>query len=209
MISTVSPSRSRRRRISRGDRRGDVLGFGQAARAGHAAGQVAAARLDDAVAAPPQRLQVGLGGRMLPHVHVHGRRQHHRPGEAPGTGWSGNRPPGRARACAIRSAVAGAITSRSFSCATRCARWRSPIANRSVRTLRPVSAAKVRGRTNSCAAAVMTTCTWWSSLHQQARQFGGLVGRDAAADAEDDLHDRLTAAERGLRAAAALPAPGR
>ncbi len=33
------------------------------------------------VAALAQRLEVGLCGRMLPHVHIHGRRQHHRAGE--------------------------------------------------------------------------------------------------------------------------------
>ena len=62
------------------------------------------------------------------------------------------------------------------------------MANRSVSTLRPVSAANVSGRTNSCAAARHHRLHLVPLLHQQARQLGGLVGRDAAADAENDLH---------------------
>ena len=54
------------------DRAGDGLGLGHAARAHHAAGQLARSRLDDAHAALAEDFEVGLRGRMLPHVHVHG-----------------------------------------------------------------------------------------------------------------------------------------
>ena len=51
---------------------GDGFGFGHAAGADHAAGELAGAGLDDAHAALAQDFKVGLGGRMIPHVHVHG-----------------------------------------------------------------------------------------------------------------------------------------
>ena len=57
-----------------------------------------------------------------------------------------------------------------------------------VMTFSPESAAKVSGRTNSCAAAVMTTCTLHSALLQVANDFGGFVGGDAATDAQYDFH---------------------
>ncbi len=68
---------------------------------------------------------------------------------------------------ASRSAVAGATTRASLSwatwmCSTALERVSSPpvcAAKRLVTTLRPVRAAKVSGRTNSCAARVITTCT--------------------------------------------------
>ena len=75
------------------------------------------------------------------------------------------------------------------------------MANRSVRTLRPVRAAKVSGRTNSSAARGHHDLHLMALLHQQARQFRGLIGRDAAADAEDDLHSGLTRIGFGQRVA--------
>ena len=75
-------------------------------------------------------------------------------------------------------------------CSTALERVASGLAaeKRSVMTLRPVSVAKVSGRTNSCAPRVMTTWTVEAALHQRAGQLRGFVGRDAAADAQDDVH---------------------
>ena len=66
------------------------------------------------------------------------------------------------------------------------------MAKRSVSTLRPVSAAKVSGRTNSSRRRGHDRLHLVALLHQQARQLGGFVGRDAAADAQDDLHGSST-----------------
>ena len=63
------------------------------------------------------------------------------------------------------------------------------MANRSVSTLRPVSAAKVRAGRTPAPHAVITACTGVVLLHQQARQLGRFVSRDAAADAENDPHE--------------------
>ncbi len=52
----------------------NALGRSEAAGAGHAAGQVTLVGIDHPHAAVPQRLQVLLSGRVLPHVDVHGRR---------------------------------------------------------------------------------------------------------------------------------------
>ncbi len=41
--------------------------------ANHAARQLSRSRLDDAHAALTQNFKIGFGGRMLPHVHIHGR----------------------------------------------------------------------------------------------------------------------------------------
>ena len=71
VISTVSPAKILRdaQALERG---GDnFFRFGQPSRADHSAGQIAAARLDNVHAAAAQDFQVGLRGRMLPHVHVH------------------------------------------------------------------------------------------------------------------------------------------
>ena len=60
---------------------GDGRGLSHAPRAHHAAGQFAGAGLDDANAALAQRFEIGLGGGMVPHVHVHrGSDQHRRIG---------------------------------------------------------------------------------------------------------------------------------
>src|ERR1700758_3576394 len=66
----------------------------------------------------------------------------------------------------MMSDVAGATTSASIAWATaRCSMAESmfgssvPASNMPVMTFSPERAAKVRGRTNSCAACVMTTCT--------------------------------------------------
>ena len=47
----------------------------------HAAGQKPSSGFDDHVAALAQNSQIRLRGRMIPHVGVHRRRQHHRSGE--------------------------------------------------------------------------------------------------------------------------------
>ena len=63
----------------RGEHRvGDGLRLGHAAGADHAAGQIAGSGLDDAHAALAQHFKIGLGGRMVPHVDVHGRSNHDR-----------------------------------------------------------------------------------------------------------------------------------
>src|SRR5262249_45420762 len=76
---------------------------------------------------------------------------------------------------AITSAVAGATTSASIDCATAmCSTadsmlgsW-APSPNRSVMTFSPLRAAKVSGRTNSCAARVITT--WTRTLRSCSRR---------------------------------------
>ena len=59
------------------------------------------------------------------------------------------------------------------------------MAKQSVSTLRPVNAAKVSGRTNSCAAARHHHLDLVAVLHQQARELRGLVGRDAATNSQE------------------------
>ena len=147
---------------------GNRLRLGHAPCADHAAGQVARSRFDDAHAALAQNLKVGLRGRMVPHVHVHGGRHQDRRSAWPSTSWSENRrrcrgqtwpgcwpwrePPPARRTIALR----------------RCGRCRSASAapspashspHRLVMTLWPVSAANVSGCTNFCADSVITTCT--------------------------------------------------
>ena len=55
------------------NRLGDGFDVGEAAGAGHAAGEIAAAGLDDGDAAGFEQLDVGARGGMVPHVHVHRR----------------------------------------------------------------------------------------------------------------------------------------
>ena len=50
----------------------------------------------------------------------------------------------------------------------------------------PVSAWKVSGVTNCCAPSVITTRTFGAGVLQAPRQVGGLVGGDAAGDAQQD-----------------------
>ena len=66
-------------------------------------------------------------------------------------------------------------------------------------TFCPLSAAKVSGVTNSRAPRVITTWTVKSVLLQEAHQFRGLVGRDAAGYAESDSQCviAISRAERG------------
>ena len=81
-------------------------------------------------------------------------------------------------------------------------------AKRSVSVLRPVSAANVSGRTNSCAASGHGRLHLVSLLHQQARQFRRFVGRNAAADAEKDLHGKKPASPAAATVRLRAPVPG-
>ena len=177
-------------------RRDDVLGLGQSTRADHAACQISAAGLDDEHAALPQHFKVGLRRRMLPHVYVHGRSHNHRRlgreverrekivGDALGE---------------LRddvSAVAGATSKASIDCATAmCSTAESrfgcssPRRKCPVMTFSPDSAAKVSGRTNSCAASVMMTCTRDATLLQQAHDLSGFVGGNASGHSQSNFHD--------------------
>ena len=85
--------------------------------------------------------------------------------------------------------MAGAMTSSSCSCATEMCSMADSMANGSVRTFRPVSAAKVSGRTNFLGGGGHDDLDLVAVLHQQAGQFSGLISRDPAADAEEDLHE--------------------
>ena len=85
-------------------------------------------------------------------------------------------------------AVAGATSSRSASSAREMCRISpfSPSANWSRNTGWRESASNVIGLTKRVAAAVITTCTSTPALLQLAQHLAGLVGPDAARDAEDD-----------------------
>src|SRR5215469_4279801 len=83
------------------------------------------------------------------------------------------------------SAVAGTTTSASMACATAMCSMAESIfdspasaPNMPVMTFSPESAAKVSGRTNSCAACVMTTCTWmprsWSRRRTSAALYAAM-----------------------------------
>ena len=81
VIKTVSPSEIEALVGSPFDCRGNGFRIGEPPRPGHPAGKVSAAGFHDRVTAPHQRCQVGLGGRVLPHVDVHGGSDQHRTGE--------------------------------------------------------------------------------------------------------------------------------
>ena len=59
------------------DRIGNGFRLGHAARANHAAGQVAGTGIDDADTTLAEDFKVGLCSRMLPHVDIHGRGHEH------------------------------------------------------------------------------------------------------------------------------------
>jgi hypothetical protein len=63
-----------------------------------------------------------------------------------------------------------------------------PAEKMSVITFSPESAAKVNGRTNSCADLVMMTCTRTPAVLQQAHNLRRLVGRDTTADTKGYFH---------------------
>jgi hypothetical protein len=195
VINTVSPSRSRRCGLP-GDGLGDFFRLRQPARAGHAASQIAAPGSIDSVAAA-QRFDVGPGGgccHMLTFMAgasttgpVKARynvvRKIIRPGRAPV--WrSDRRWPARSPA---DRAPGRPMCSIAFS-----------MANRSVSVLRPVSAANVSGG-RILRGVRHHRLHFVALLHQQARQLGGLVCRDAAADAENNLHKFSPRTDRSLR----------
>ena len=136
---------------------------GQAPGADHATGQISAAWRDHVNTAAAQDFKTRLRGRMLPHVDVHGGRDNDRRGggEIERTEEVVGDALGELRE---RIAVAGATSNASMDCATEmCSTAESrlgcsePVPNMLVMTFSPESAAKVRGRTNSWAAAVMMT----------------------------------------------------
>ena len=199
VIRTVSPSRSLRAAERRVQPPAAIVS-GSASRPGPTMPQ---ARYPSSgstthVPAPAQRLEVGLRGRVLPHVGVHRGRQHHGAGEGE---VEGGQEIVRQAVRELGQQVRGGRGHNQHIVLLRHARYarRRSRASRPgwprrtcpVMTLRPVRAAKVSGRTNSCAAAVMTTCTAWPRCISSARQLGRLVGRDAAADAEEDVHARM------------------
>ena len=106
------------------------------------------------------------------------------------------------------SAVAGTTSNASIAWATAmCSTaesmlgwaFSSPAENISVMTFSPESAAKVSGRTNSCAALVMMTCTADAAVLQQADNFRRLVGCDTAADTESYFHGSSALLDDGCR----------
>ena len=78
VTSTTSPARSWRPPSAENTADAIVCRLCHAARAHHAAGQFACPRLDDGHAALAQRFNIRLRGRMVPHIHVHRRRNHDR-----------------------------------------------------------------------------------------------------------------------------------
>ncbi len=78
MVTTDRPTVTERSE-HRGD---DVRRVGESAAAGHPAGEIAAARRNDERTARSERGDVPLGGRMVPHIHIH------RGGEHDGRGGS-------------------------------------------------------------------------------------------------------------------------
>ena len=71
VISTVSPAKILRRAESFQHSGDDGFIFGQAAGAGHAAGEISGAGLNDLHAALAENFEIRLRRGMIPHVHVH------------------------------------------------------------------------------------------------------------------------------------------
>ena len=103
---------------------------------------------------------------------------------------------------AIVSAVAGATSNASIDCATPICSTEepevpadAPSANISVMTFFPESAAKVSGRTNSCAARVITTCTSTPRSCNSTKNLSRLVSGNSSGYAQCDLHGFSTGAD--------------
>ena len=115
--------------------------------------------------APPQHFDVGARRFVLPHVVIHGGREHHRPAKRQ---IEGGEKIVRQAVREFRQHVGRGgrdeqqiMLLRDADMLDRTGEVASGLAdeNRSVMTLRPVSEAKVRGRMNSSAARVSTACT--------------------------------------------------
>ena len=153
--SSTAPRARTRRTSSR-----ELVGLGQPARPGVGAGQPADRRVDDQRAAAAQRRDVGLGRRVLPHLGVHRRREHHRAarGEQGVVSRSSARPCG-----GLGQQVGGGGRDDDqvglLAEATCGTSWTS--SQTSVVTGWPDSAAQVAAPTKCSALAVGTTRTSW------------------------------------------------
>ena len=145
---------------------GDGFGGGEASCARHAAGEIAFVGIDDMNAARAQRREIFLRGGVLPHVDVHGGRDDD--GSLRGEIERGEKIVGDAVREFPEDVGGGGRDEKKidalrdgdvFDGAFDVGEARSSAPNISVITFCPVSAAKVRGVMNSCAARVITTCT--------------------------------------------------
>ena len=155
--------------------------------------------LDDADAALREHLKVGLGGRVLPHVDVHGG------GDKNGRGVARYMVVRKSSAMpwanlARMLAVAGATTRASVHCASAmCSMpfWSagasadSHWSQRLVRTLWPVSAAKVSGWTNLHGGRGHDDVHFKGLALQRAHQLSRFIGGDSAGDADGDSHGSI------------------
>jgi hypothetical protein len=186
------------------DVRGDDFRVRQTPRAGHAAGQVAAAGFHDGVPALAQNLQVGARGGVLPHVYVHGGRHHHRADESQvhrgekivgqPMGHLGHQV-GRRRSDrqdlvllghgdVFDGALDGEQVGEHFAPGQRGKREGPD--------------EFLRGRGHDDADLMVL-------LHEQTRQLRGFVGRYTSTDPQDDLHGRSGLADLGVNARALAP----
>ena len=178
---------------------GNRLRLSHAPRAHHAAGQLARARLDHAHAALAQDFKIGLGRRMLPHIHVHRRsHQHRRSGRqihrgqkivGDAVGKLGQNV-GRGRRDHQRIGplrLADVLDARIRTRRRRC----RPSSHRLVMTLWPVSAAKVSGCTNLRGRLGHHHVDFEGLALQRAHQFRRLVRGNSARDADRYSHGSI------------------
>ncbi len=183
---------------------GDGFGIGEPSRADHPASQVAALRLHNHVSALAQRRNIGLRGGVRPHVGVHGGRNHHRSGECQVEGGDevvgqavghlgdqirgGRRDHQQIVFLGDRDVFDGALDGEQVG--------EGLLAGQRGEGQRLHELPRCGGHGGPHLVA---------ALHQQPRQFRGLVGRDAAAYAQNDLH--APARPTGPLPAASLAAP--
>jgi hypothetical protein len=162
-------------------------GFEHPPQPGLATGLVTTARPEDVHAVAAQRRDVAAGRRVFPHLAVHRRcdqqgavaRQRQRAQQVVGEAIRQlGQEIGRRRGDQQHIGFPRQIDVRHVVGHTRI----PLVAEHRL----PESAWKVTGVTKCVAASVITTCTEAPSLEQQAKQFGRLVGRNAARDSEDD-----------------------
>ena len=204
---------------------GELLGLGQPPGPAVGAGEAADGRFHHDTPRRAERGHVVLGGRVLPHLGVHGRARTP-PGSARSAAWrSAGRRRSPAAARASRSAVAGATK-------TRSAGWPSATCGTSAtpsrrRWSRLAGQRRPSGSPTKRSASAVGMTRTVTGLVEQPEQLAGLVGGDAGATprmtlgsgcrpspARPGLHSPsvlLEQSPRGSRAArstAASPAPG-